>query len=123
METKTRVFVTLGVLVVLISGIYIFSDWFSKTTGYVLGEDQKAAFVTCLNQNASTLYETDDCAECEKQREILGERSYEIMNRVTCGADLCKGLKHVPAWEIEGKFYYGVKTFKELDELSSCAIT
>jgi hypothetical protein len=122
MEPKTRVFVTLGVIVVMIVGMYIFSDWFSKATGYVLGEDQKAAFVTCLNEQGDLYFEQANCVECDKQRDELGEKAYQLLNKKTCGNDLCQGLKNVPAWSIEGKFYYGVQTFQDLNKISSCEI-
>lgn len=123
MEPRVRVMFTAGVVLALIVGFYLFSDWFSKATGYVLGEDQKAAFAHCLKDNGGVLYETADCADCEKQRSILGEGAYQVVPRITCGANKCQGLRSVPAWEIEGNLYYGIKTYKELDELSDrCAI-
>jgi ribosomal protein S27E len=109
---------TAGVVLALIVGFYLFTDWFSKATGYVLGEDQKAAFANCLKANGGVFYETVNCADCEKQRGILGEGAYEVIPRVTCGDSLCQGLRSVPAWEVEGNLYYGVKTYKELDGLS-----
>lgn len=123
MQPRTRVFLTLFIVLALIAGLYIFTDWFSKATGYVLGEDQKIKFITCLNDNHSTLYLTENCADCEKQVTKLGETPYNLINKITCDVDLCNGLQSVPAWEIEGKFYYGVKEFKELDDIStSCNI-
>jgi len=122
MELRTRVFVTIVFLVGLIGGLYLFSDWFSKATGYALGEDQKTAFANCLNERGSALYESESCSACEKQNEILGENAYAIIRKVICGSDLCGGLVSVPAWELDGKIYYGIKTYKQLDELSGCAI-
>jgi len=119
MEPSRRVLLTAAVLLVLIVGFYLFSDWFSKATGYVLGEDQKVAFANCLKEHGTFLYEGVECAQCEKQRGILGESAYAIVPRVLCGTDLCRGLRSVPAWEIEGKLSYGTKTYKELDSLSS----
>jgi hypothetical protein len=50
MQAQTKVFLTFGILVLLIGGLYLFSDWFSKVTGYQLGEDQKIRFIQCLNE-------------------------------------------------------------------------
>ncbi len=122
MDSRTKAFLTFFILVVAIAGLYIFSDWFSKATGYALGEDQKIKFAQCLNEKASTLYITSNCPDCEKQQVLLGENAYAIVNKIECGEDLCRGLKSVPAWEIEGKFYYGTKNWKELDEISMCNI-
>ncbi len=124
MEQRTRVILTFGVLIAIIAGIYFFTDWFSKATGYALGEDQKIVMAQCLAGSKAALYLTTNCADCERQRGILGENAYKIIKKITCDpSNLCGGLKSVPAWEIEGGFYYGVKSYKELDELSiSCSI-
>ena len=122
MEPSRRVLLTATALLVLIVGFYLFTDWFSKATGYVLGEDQKVAFANCLKEHNAVLYESAECAACEKQRTILGESAYAIIPRVMCGQDLCKGLRSVPAWEIEGELSYGAKTYQELDALSICEI-
>ena len=124
METQTRVVVTFVVLVALIAGTYVFSDWFSKTTGYVLGEDQKVAFAQCIADNGAVFYESERCAECEEQRTLFGERAWAIIETKLCDSTTrCTGLSRLPAWEVEGKIHYGFKTFNELDELSSCEIT
>ena len=41
MRQYTKTMLTFFVLVILLTGMYVFTDWFSKTTGYVLGEDEK----------------------------------------------------------------------------------
>lgn len=123
MRTQTRVFVTFFVLVALIAGIYLFSDWFSKTTGYVLGEDQKMAFADCLASKGAIVYVTENCAVCDKQRELFGSAAWEKIATRTCNAETrCTGLRSLPAWEIEGAFYYGFRSFTELDDASSCDV-
>src|SRR3989338_6037799 len=124
MEPRTRVFLTIFILAAVIAGLYFFTDWFSKATGYALGEDQKVSFANCLKDYDAALYETIECAACEKQRSLLGEGAYAIIPRIMCGEDLCNGgIRRAPAWEIDGKIYYGYKTFKELDDLSAgCGI-
>ncbi len=123
METQTRVVVTFFVLVALIAGTYVFSDWFSKTTGYVLGEDQKIAFAQCIADKGAVFYQTERCVACEEQRTLFGERAWELIEKKVCDERMCTGLTSLPAWELEGKIYYGFKTFNELDALSSCEIT
>lgn len=123
MRTQTRVFITFFVLVLLVGGIYLFSDWFSKTTGYVLGEDQKLAFADCLASKGALFYVTSNCADCDKQATLFGSSAWERITKHTCDAQTkCTGLRSLPAWEIEGKFYYGFKTFIELDDVSSCDV-
>lgn len=121
MEPRMRVFVTLCAVIVLIVGLYVFTDWFSKVTGYQLGEDQKMVFAGCLNEKG-TFYFTQECAGCEKQAKLFGANSYAVLNKIECGDDRCGGLASLPAWELNGKAYYGFKGFKELSELSGCAL-
>ena len=123
MDSKRRVFISIFALFILIVGLYFFTDWFSKTTGYALGEDQKIKFAQCLAERGTVIYETASCSDCEKQRVVLGENAYGIIAKQMCDAQTkCAGLKQIPAWEIEGKFYYGLYDFKQLDEVSSCEI-
>src|SRR3989344_1583210 len=123
MDSRRRVFISILALFALIAGLYFFTDWFSKATGYVLGEDQKIAFANCLKDKKTTLYLSDDCLDCERQREELGEQAYAVIDKVICDKKrLCGGLKEVPAWNIDGKFYYGIKDYDDIDELSSCEI-
>ncbi len=122
MEKSTQVLLTISVLIGLVMGLYVFSDWFSKTTGYTLGEDQKIHFAECLKEQGTTLYITQDCWDCEQQQDLLGATVFVYVPIITCGEDLCQGLEKVPAWGINGTFYYGKKTFQELDQLSSCDI-
>jgi len=123
MDKRTVTFATFAGLVLLVAGLYFFTDWFSKATGYALGEDQKVSFANCLKDKKTSLYLSPNCLDCDKQREVLGEQAYEVIDKVVCDEKrLCGGLKSVPAWNIEGKFYYGLKKYKEIDELSSCEI-
>lgn len=120
MQHSSRVILTMGCLVALVAGMYLFSDWFSKTTGYVLGEDQKIAFADCLSEKNVIFYEKEHCAACEEQRRLFGEQAWEHIMTHTCIPGSCTGLASLPAWEIEGAFHYGFQTFQDLDEHSSC---
>lgn len=121
MEQKRKTVITFGILVVLIITLFVFSSWFSKTTGYFLGEDEKERFAICLSEKNATFYSTVDCLECQTQLEIFG-KSENYIRKVECGKSLCSGLREVPAWEIDGEFYYGRMDFKELSKISGCEI-
>lgn len=123
MKTERRVLVTMIVLVGLIAGLYVFSAWFSKTTGYVLGEDEKIRIAQCLAANNTILYEGESCWECEQQKAILGEGAYKIIPKIQCNEGSCSGIAELPAWQIHDQFYYGKREFKELISLSNCSIT
>lgn len=122
MQTQTRVLVTFMVLVGLIAGMYFFSDWFSKVTGYILGNSKEIELANCLREKGTVLYITENCVECYNQEQLLGERAISLLERQECTDTTCLGIRHFPAWEIEGKFYYGNKTLQELQTIAQCEI-
>jgi len=112
---------TFMTLILLISGIYIFSDWFSKITGFVLGEDENTRLAQCLDGKKVEFYSTTYCPDCEKQKEIFG-LSFKFINHIDCGIDksLCPNIRSVPAWYINETILYGFRNITELKELSGC---
>ncbi len=122
MKSSTKTFLTFGVLIVLIAGLYVFTDWFSKTTGYALGEDQQIRFVHCLNDHGAVLYLKSDCAECLQQEKLFAPRALDLIEIVSCDALACGNLASLPAWELDGQFSYGQKDFQQLSELSGCTL-
>ena len=125
MKSKTKVIISFIILIVLIFGLYSFTNWFSKVTGYVLGEDEKIKLAQCLNSKGVILYTSATCPSCEWQLDLLGETASQFINIFECNnveQGACSELKGVPAWKINGEFYYGKKNFKELIEISGCSI-
>ncbi len=120
MQTQTRVFVTMSILVVLIFGLYLFSDWFSKVTGYFSGDDQKVRLVECMNEKRAILYTKQECAECYEQQQIIGDKAYSLLKVADCDEGVNCNLKELPAWEINGQVVYGKKTLNELSSLTDC---
>lgn len=123
MKERTRVIVTFAVLVVLIAGLYLFADWFSKTTGYILGEEEKVKLVECLNEKNAVMYGSATCPKCDAWKEKFGS-AFSRINYVVCSSleGKCGQLNALPAWEISGKLSYGVDDFKELIEVSGCGL-
>ena len=123
MKSFTKVVLSFGFLVLLVVAMYAFSDWFSKTTGYVLGDDEKAHLAQCLTEKNTVLYSKDDCLECQNQLELFGN-SIDFLVVVDCDSthDGCGGLRSLPSWQINNEFYYGIKTLDELIELSQCNV-
>lgn len=121
MEKRTRVLLTFFALIFLITSIYIFTDWFSKITGFILGEDQKESLAFCLNEKGSEFYSSEYCADCEKQKIILGD-SLSRISIVDCGRnkELCPNIRSIPAWYINKEIHYGLKSIEELQEISGC---
>jgi hypothetical protein len=101
--------------------LYIFTDWFSKVTGYILGEDEKTKVAHCLEGQDVEFYTNKFCAECERQRDVFGS-SIRFVNNVDCGKDKekCPHIREIPAWYINKTIYYGYKNLTELKDLSDC---
>jgi ribosomal protein S27E len=110
---------TFGVLIIVLFGLYYFSDWFSKATGYVLGEDEKEKLATCLNGKNAFFYVSSTCPDCEEQLDLFGNAK-DVLNVITCSsADECPE-GGVPAWQIGKQIFYGVKSLEELIKISGC---
>ncbi|MBI5804118.1 hypothetical protein HY450_02650, partial [Candidatus Pacearchaeota archaeon] len=123
MEKKFRVLFTFLFIVILITSLYIFTDWFSKITGYFGGQDEKESIVRCFNEKDAEIFLSDYCADCERQKEILG-RAFSSVRSFDCGREkeLCPNVKEVPALYIDKKVYYGVKNLTELDRIGNCGV-
>ena len=121
MKANRKVIISFTILVVLIFGLYFFTDWFSKVTGYLFGEDERAKLVECLNRNGAEVYISSDCSECEEQIRVFREH-FDKLFIVECGVSktLCNNLREVPAWYINSEIYYGLKDMNELKEISGC---
>ncbi len=76
--------------------------------------------IKCISEN-SVLYTQLGCHACEKQLDIL---DLELFKIIDCWyeVDLCneKKIMSIPTWEINGEFYAGKKSLKELKELTGC---
>lgn len=121
MQKRTVVLITFLVVVGLIATLYMFTDWFSKVTGYLFGEDEQAKVAECLKKNNAEFYTSVQCAECERQAEVLGP-AITLVRRVDCGANKenCPNIKSIPAWYIDGKIIYGLRNLTELKIDGNC---
>ncbi|MDO8460146.1 MAG: hypothetical protein Q7S74_03485 [Nanoarchaeota archaeon] len=121
MQTKTKVLITFIITIILVTGLYSFTDWFSKVTGYFAGEDEKTKVAYCLEQEGAEFYGSVYCSECEKQAELFGT-AFKQVKYIDCGKDksLCPNIRSVPSWYINKTIYYGYKNLTELKYLSNC---
>ena len=122
MEARKKAIMTFVLLISLITSLYIFTDWFSKTTGYLIGEDPDSEVAKCLTENGAVLYFSDSCPDCEKQKSLFGNSIIKYINITDCtkNPEKCANLRLIPAWYINKSVAYGVKTVYELKILSSC---
>lgn len=122
MQQFTKTALTFAILILLIFGLYIFANWFSRTTGYVLGEDEKTKLTQCLTLKGAVFYISETCPLCDKQLELFGESASEFLTIITCETPSQCPKGGVPAWTINQETSYGFKNFNELSELSGCRL-
>jgi hypothetical protein len=80
MKKFIRSLITIGVLIALIVGLYILTDWFSKTTGYTVSENSNGK--NFLKERNLKVYMGRECVDCMKQTKNLhkGEVNSRIKN-------------------------------------------
>tara|TARA_B100000902_G_scaffold302441_1_gene290385 strand:- start:133 stop:609 length:477 start_codon:yes stop_codon:yes gene_type:complete len=81
-----------------------------------------------LTKEGAVMYNAYWCPHCHDQKEMFGKEAAKKLNLVECAKDgfnnqreLCeaKGITGFPSWEINGSIDSGVKSLKELAELSN----
>ena len=122
MEKRTKVIATFIMAVLLVMILYNLSDWFSKTTGYLVEDSRGNDLAKCLTKDGAKLYGSKTCPDCKKQKEVFGEIAFDFLNYIECSSNqlVCSEIRSVPAWNISGNIYYGVKNLNELRILSKC---
>ena len=88
---------------------------------------ESIALAKYLKDNGVVKYSAYWCPNCLDQSEIFGKKAYKELNVVECARDgknsqtqLCidKKIEGFPSWEINGRIIIGVRTLKELSELT-----
>jgi len=123
MEKKLQVLITFIFIILLITGLYLFTDWFSKVTGYFSGESDVEKLAACLDKKGAEFYGSVFSPETEKQAKLFGKH-FQKINYIDCGKDkeYCPNIREIPAWYIDKKIYYGFKNLTELDSISNCNV-
>ena len=89
---------------------------------------EKIKLAEHLTDEGAVMYNAYWCPHCHDQKEMFGKEATEKLNLVECAKDgfnnkseLCaaKGITGFPSWEINGSIDSGVKSLKELAELSN----
>ena len=88
---------------------------------------ESIALAKYLKDKGVVKYSAYWCPNCLDQSELFGKEAYKELNVVECARDgknsqtqLCidKKIEGFPSWEINGKIIIGVRTLKELSELT-----
>ena len=76
--------------------------------------------VKCIAEK-SVLYSKLGCSACETQEDLFGE-NYKYIQVIDCFYELdkCQEVAATPTWKIKGKYYQGVQSIKNLQELTGC---
>ena len=93
-----------------------------------ISSPEKIKLAEHLTQKGAVMYNAYWCPHCHDQKEMFGKVAAEKLNLVECAKDgfnnkreLCeaKGITGFPSWEINGSIDSGVKSLKELAELTN----
>lgn len=103
--------IILGIILLVLGVIFIPTKKVAET------EEEIAK---CIGERA-ILYVQLGCSHCKTQENVLGE-NLNYIKKVDCfyEKEKCSLVEATPTWEINGKYYIGVKSFNELKELTSC---
>ncbi|MEL6928543.1 MAG: vitamin K epoxide reductase family protein [Cyanobacteria bacterium J06600_6] len=93
----------------------------------VSGEDE-IALAEHLTATGAKKYGAFWCPHCFEQKQLFGQEAFDKVTYVECADEgknpqpqVCRaaGIQSFPTWEVDGKFYPGIKTPDELAELSN----
>ena len=93
-----------------------------------ISSPEKIKLAEHLTKEGAVMYNAYWCPHCHDQKEMFGKEAAEKLKLVECAKDgfnnqreLCeaKGITGFPTWEINGSLDSGVKSLKELAELSN----
>jgi len=78
--------------------------------------------IKCIGQKV-TLYVSEGCTHCVKQKQILGE-IIKYIDLIDCSenSQACQnaGIRYVPTWIINGEKITGAQTIEVLKTLTGC---
>ncbi len=82
-------------------------------------------FAKCLTENNATMYGTDWCSYCKKQKDLFGD-SFKNINFVDCDKNreecLIAGVQGYPTWKINEENYPGLQSLEKLSNLTECSL-
>jgi hypothetical protein len=89
----------------------------------VTGPGKHDALAQCLTEKGMTMYGTDWCPHCQRQKQLFG-KSFAYIDYVNCDlGPRCDeaGVQAFPTWGMDGKLLpSGVKPLAELAKISGC---
>ncbi len=117
-KAKKTVLWVLGITIVLIVSFFIYKK--------VTGPGQYDSFAQCMTEKGWTMYGTDWCPHCQRQKELFG-KSVGYINYVNCDlSNQCDaaGVQAYPTWGgPDGLLPSGTKSLAELAKASGCTLS
>ena len=127
MEKRKKVFLSIGLIILLVVVLFVVLNTITKYTGLVIGKNnldvELNSYEICLDEKNIILYIND-----ENPKNVLNELNlidylskFDIIN---CARDntICKeyGMQSFPTWIIDDKIIAGDITNPELKEITGC---
>ncbi len=115
----------LSLFILLITPIEVFAGKPPATT--TSSTQSSIELAKHLSSIGAIKYSVYWCRHCHEQNQLFGKQAVKELNNVECSpngdnnqTELCreKGITNVPAWEINGNIESGIKTLKQLSDLS-----
>jgi hypothetical protein len=115
MDQKGKVLLTFILLVLFVSAFYLFSEWVSKTTGYIVGEDERTKVALCLGEKNTSLYGDIRQKNTALQLNEFGS-AIKFVNYHECNN--CFDV--LPVWIIDNKKYIGYYNLTSIKSIAGC---
>ncbi len=110
----------IGLVMILIIGSLIYINYQKQST-----PGSYDGFAKCLTDNNATMYGTDWCGYCKKQKDLFGN-SFKNINFVDCDRNREKcvlaGVQGYPTWIINNQTYSGLQSLERLAQITGCEI-
>ncbi len=103
---------TILIIILILVFVLIVKLWPSSQTSEEIAK--------CIGKN-SIFYVQLGCHACETQEEMFGD-NVNYLTKIDCTFEYgkCGGIEATPTWKIKDELYRGVKSIKELQELTGC---
>lgn len=120
-EKKRRIKRVILWTIVLLAGIVLIFFIYKQVTG----PGKYDQFAQCMTQNGMTMYGTDWCPHCQRQKQLFG-KSFAYVHYVNCDlGPACDeaGVEGYPTWAKGDELLSsGVKSLAELAQISGCPL-
>lgn len=118
---KLRIAISLLVIFILTLTFLVLANWITSTTGYTIWDGKKARVAQCLSLKGVVLYVSDNCPECEEQKNMFGY-DISLLNIVNCDKtpEDCYDTENLPLWGVNNEVFSPVSSLNDFEKLFGC---